>query len=106
MSTEETNILNRWQYANADNYIMFRNNTGMFLTLDGKRKTQAGLGKGTSDLIGWETLLITADMVGTRIARFVAVEGKVKNGKLSPEQQKFIDAVNRAGGKGIVVRGD
>lgn len=73
---------------------MFRNNRGMFLTLDGKRKTQAGLsGAGSSDLVGF-----------SNTGQFIAIEVKTKTGRVSLDQQRFIDAVNAAGGLAFVAR--
>ena len=62
------------------------------------RPLHAGLVKGSSDLVGWVTRTITPDMVGMKIAQFVAVECKDKNGRLSPEQRIFLDNVAEAGG--------
>ncbi len=54
---------------------------------------------GTSDLCGWTSVLITADMVGCRIAAFTAIETKkTANGRTSKDQLNFIDQVIRAGG--------
>lgn len=50
--------------------------------------------KGVSDVIGFHATK----------GRFLAVEIKVGRDRLSPEQEKFLDAVNRAGGVGVVVR--
>ena len=61
-------------------------------------------GEGGSDLLGYRTLTITPEMVGTRIAQFVACELKTPIGKLSPQQENFIRVVNEAGGLGVVVR--
>lgn len=85
-------------------FTMLRNNTGLFLTLDGARRTQAGLGKGTSDLIGWREVQITPDMVGKKVAVFTAFEIKTEKGTVRPEQQKFVDLVNRCGGYGRILR--
>lgn len=53
---------------------------------------------GGSDLIGYRTVTITPDMVGQRVAVFVAVETKAPRGRLTEEQARFIAAVNAAGG--------
>ncbi len=55
------------------------------------RVLHAGLCVGSSDLIGW-----------TKTGRFLAVEDKIKT-KLSEEQQRFLGAVNAAGGLGVVI---
>jgi hypothetical protein len=43
-------------------------------------------------------------MVGTKVAVFTAVEVKTESGKVSKEQQNFINNVNRAGGIGKITR--
>lgn len=108
MAVEETNIANRLRAeASARGDRLFRNNRGKFRTMDGLRTVEAGLSaKGSSDLIGWTRVKITPDMVDSEIAVFTAVEVKTSKGKISKEQQDFIDAVNAAGGIGKIVRGD
>jgi hypothetical protein len=61
-----------------------------------------GLVDGASDLIGWRSFVITADMVGKRIAQFCAFETKIK-GKPSDDQNTFLSAVKRDGGVAEVV---
>jgi hypothetical protein len=43
-------------------------------------------------------------MVGQKVAIFTALEVKTPTGKVSPQQQKFIDMVRKHGGIGAVVR--
>lgn len=62
----------------------------------------AGLIVGASDLIGWSSKTITPDMVGEKVAVFLAVEVKGPKGKVSKEQANFIDKVNQAGGLAFV----
>ena len=54
--------------------------------------------RGWPDLCGWETIEITPDMVGERLAVFLAVEVKA-TGKLSRDQEKFRDVLTRMGGR-------
>lgn len=68
------------------------------------RPVKAGLGTGSSDLIGWVPIEITADMVGKTLAIFCAVEVKTEKGVVREEQQDFIFAVNKAGGVAFVAR--
>jgi len=68
------------------------------------RPLHAGLCKGSSDLIGWTPLTITPDMVGKKIAVFTAVEVKTRTGKITTEQQNFIDRVRLDGGIAGVAR--
>ena len=82
---------------------VFRNNTGTLRDANG-RPVQFGLAKGSSDLIGWTTRTITADMVGQSIAVFTSIEVKSATGRLRPEQQQWLDAVQVAGGIAGVAR--
>ena len=63
-----------------------------------------GLGTGTSDLIGWQSVTVTPGMVGRTIAQFVSVEGKSETGRVTPEQTAFIATVRTAGGLAGVFR--
>lgn len=64
-----------------------------------------GVPTGVSDLIGFKSVLITPDMVGQRVAIFLAEEFKTDGYKtVTPQQKAFIDMVNELGGIGRVVR--
>ena len=76
----------------------------MFLTLDATRKVQAGLGKGTADLIGFIEHEVTEADVGRKIAIFAAFEVKTAKGRASTEQEAFLAAVVRRGGVAGIVR--
>lgn len=108
MANKETDIVHLcMMQASKCGAVMMKNIRGMFLTLDGSRKVQAGLSiKGSSDLVGWKSTIITEKMVGSRIAVFVAAEAKTALGKASLEQQVFIDNVRKAGGIAGVVRSE
>lgn len=83
---------------------LFKNEVGLAYTKNGY-PIHFGLCKGSSDLIGWRSITITPDMVGKTIGQFCAVEVKKdKNGayRATKEQKQFIDAVNKAGGFGVV----
>lgn len=82
---------------------LFRNNTGVLRDQHG-RPVQFGLAKGSADLIGWTTRTITPDMVGQRIAVFTSIEVKTSTGRLRPEQQQWLEAVQAAGGIAGVAR--
>lgn len=75
---------------------------GSFLYLKNARPFHAGF-KGCSDLLGFTSIEVTADMVGQRLAVFTAEEVKL-SGKLSKEQKLFLDMVKRMGGFTMVHR--
>ncbi len=76
---------------------LFRNNVGTLKDRNGTYVTY-GLCKGSADLIGWKTVKITQEMVGTEIAQFVAIEVKRPGGYPTVAQLNFLNAVHRAGG--------
>jgi len=71
--------------------VLWRNSVGVAQT-DG-RAQRFGLCKGSSDLIG----------IGPG-GLFFALEIKTKTGRIQPQQQLFVDLVNRRGGFAAVVR--
>lgn len=66
------------------------------VVIRGGRPLHAGLCVGSSDLLGWRTV--------DGVAQFVAVEVKSAKGYASAEQERFIDAVEGAGGCAGIVR--
>jgi hypothetical protein len=82
---------------------IFRNNTGTLKDANG-RPVQFGLCKGSADLIGWKQVTITPDMVGQRIAVFLSIEVKTPTGRVRPEQQQWLKAVQAAGGVAGIAR--
>ena len=110
----ETNLLKLIQLeASNRGYRLFRNNTGLGwvgksihiskpitmtlmpgdVVVRAARPLHAGLVEGSSDLVGWD-----------KTGRFTAFEIKTPQGRLTPEQRNFLDAVNAAGGDGRCVR--
>lgn len=83
---------------------MFRNNSGAYKDPRSGRVIRYGLTTGSADLIGWQTVTITPDMVGLHIARFVSIEVKAPKGRLTPEQETWRTSVLKAGGIAIVAR--
>jgi hypothetical protein len=63
-----------------------------------------GLARGSADLIGWTIRTVTPDMVGTQVAVFTSIEVKTPTGRVKPEQQQWLDAVQAAGGIAGVAR--
>lgn len=115
----EADVLARVRLAASNaGYAMWRNNVGMgwagkpsiledgSVLLRNPRPLHAGLCEGSSDLIGLRRITITPDMVGRQVAVFTAIEVKTPTGRVSKEQQRFLDFVNQAGGVGLVVRSE
>jgi hypothetical protein len=75
-------------YRNADGSV----------TIAHPYRIQSGLAVGSADLIGWHTVEVTPDMVGTRIAVFTSVEVKSGKGRYGPGQQQWAESVVAAGG--------
>jgi hypothetical protein len=107
MAGNETEISNQIRLvASKKGWVLMRNNRGKFRTLDGKRIIEAGLSiKGSSDFIGWQSVIITPGMIGQKIAIFIAVEVKATT-KATPEQKHFLDMVQKAGGKAILAKSE
>src|SRR4051812_4407900 len=68
------------------------------ITLENPRPLHAGLCKGSSDIIGWTPVLVTAEMVGSTVAVFTALEVKAGRVPVTEEQARFVAAVQAAGG--------
>ena len=83
---------------------LFRNNCGSLPDPRTGRLVQFGLARGSADLIGWRTLVITPEMVGQRIAVFTSLEIKTPTVRLAPAQRHWLHAVEGAGGIAGVAR--
>ncbi|MCX5794934.1 MAG: VRR-NUC domain-containing protein [Elusimicrobia bacterium] len=117
MGSQETPLVQliRLRIGAAGGVRVFRNNVGTGwvgevaahdrdrIVLLNPRPLQAGLCKGSPDLVGWMTVTITPEMVGLRIAQFVGLEAKGPTARVRPEQQNFIDHMLAAGGRGGIV---
>lgn len=57
-----------------------------------------GLLAGSADYVGWEPVVITAEMVGQTVAIFQSIEVKTLRDRLSDEQRTWNRAVARDGG--------
>jgi hypothetical protein len=68
------------------------------------RPLHAGLCKGSSDLLGFHPVRVTAEMIGRNVAVFLAIEGKTGRARTTAEQDTFLRAVEHAGGIAIVGR--
>jgi len=81
---------------------LYRNNRGV--AQFGNHTVAFGVGpRGGSDFIGYRTVKITPDMVGSEIAQFCALEAKAPGKLLDPDQRKFIDSVRAAGGHAAMI---
>ena len=117
---KEQQIQTRWllNISRRPDVRMFRNNVGTgwqgqvvskdlgAVVIQNARPLHAGLCVGSSDLIGWKTVTITPDMVGQQVAMFVAAEVKTATGRLTGEQQNFLNKVRDAGGLAVVIRSE
>lgn len=65
-----------------------------------------GLIEGSGDTVGWKSIIVTADMVGKRIAQFLSIEYKTSKGRSREKQVKWHDAVWKAGGLTGFARND
>ena len=73
--------------------LVWRQDTGAYKDQKTGRLIRYGLCKGSSDIIGM-----------TPSGQFLAVEVKTSKGRVRPEQEAFISAVLRAGGRAGVAR--
>jgi hypothetical protein len=68
------------------------------------RPLHAGLCVGSSDLIGYRSLVVGPEHLGQRIAQFAAVEVKSATRGPSTEQRQFINHITEAGGRAGIAR--
>lgn len=106
----ETPLMRRIQLAvgKLRHVRLFRNNVGVavYRNKDGSAcRVVYGLAPGSSDLVGWTSILVRPEHVGRRLAVFTALEVKtLRGGKGRDNQLNFIDAVRDAGGIADIVR--
>ena len=82
---------------------LFRNNIGKWEDRSGNWITY-GLKVGSSDNIGWRSIIISEDMIGKKIAVFVSAESKTSTEKISHHAQwQWLKDVHDAGGIGCEV---
>ena len=105
MQNPETKIQNRIMMDMSEKgYLVWRNQVGLFKTLDG-RTVNIGI-KGSSDLMAIKPTVITPEMVGQTLAVFVAVEVKTATGRQSEPQKKWQKAVEKLVVKYILARSE
>ena len=83
---------------------LYRNQVGQLPDPKTGRPVQFGLARGSADLIGWRTVVVTPDMVGQRLAVFTSIEVKTPTGRLTPAQHAWLGVVRAAGGIAGVAR--
>lgn len=81
-------------------------NTDGSITIKQPRRFRTGLPKGFPDLFGLKSKIITADMVGQKIAIFAFVEVKQPKRKPTAVQQNMIDFLLQSGAIGGVAHSD
>ena len=106
MSNLETDLQQRIRLALGTRHDLriFRNQVGSLPDPRTGRLVQFGLARGSADLIGWRTVVVTPEMVGQRIAVFTSLEIKTPTGRLAPGQRHWLHAVHQAGGIAGVAR--
>lgn len=106
MSASETHLQQEIRLAlgTKPGLRLFRNNCGSLPDPRTGRPVQFGLARGSADLIGWRTITVTPEMVGTELAVFTSIEVKLPNGRVRPEQHAWQRTVSAAGGIAGIAR--
>jgi len=106
VANAETDLQQRIRLAlgTRSDLRIFRNQVGQLPDPRTGRPVQFGLARGSADLIGWRTVVITPEMVGQRVAVFTSIEVKTPTGRLTPQQRHWLSAVMTAGGIAGVAR--
>jgi hypothetical protein len=106
MANAETTLQQQIRLAvgSRSDLRLFRNQVGSLPDPRTGRLVTFGLARGSADLIGWRTVVVTPEMVGQRIAVFTSIEVKTRTGRLAPAQQHWLQAVKTAGGVAGVAR--
>ena len=106
MANAETTLQQQIRLAlgTNPNARIFRNQVGSLPDPRTGRLVTFGLTRGSADLIGWRTITVTPAMVGIRLAVFTSIEVKTPTGRVRPEQQAWLEAVQQAGGIAMIAR--
>jgi hypothetical protein len=100
----ESDIQRAIMLATPSNARLFRNQVGTYQLADG-RTVSSGMGKSTSDLVGFVSIIVTPEMVGKPVAVFTVCEVKrpgFRRDERARNQQRFIDIVLSLGGRGMI----
>ena len=98
--TPESKVLDQIRDAvrGLDRVKLYRNSRGT-VQLPAGGMLRYGVGpNGASDFLGWVSVRVTPEMVGTDVAVFCAIEAKAPKENATPEQSDFLDTVLAAGG--------
>jgi hypothetical protein len=106
MSNAETTLQQKIRLAlgTRPDARLFRKQVGSLPDPRTGRLVTFGLARGSADLIGWRTVTITPEMVGQQVAVFTSIEVKTATGRLRPEQEHWLGAVQAACGIAGVAR--
>jgi len=77
---------------------------GNIVTIGNARFVRYGLTPGSADLIGWQSVTVTPEMIGRKLAVFASIEVKGPSGRLTPEQDNWRSVLQSAGGAAGVAR--
>lgn len=102
MSEQELQQRIRLELSRGD-IRLWRNNVGALRDARGQLVTY-GLCRGSSDLIGLRQITVGPEHLGMSLAVFTAIEVKGPRGQVQPEQQRFIELIQRMGGRAGVAR--
>ena len=106
VANAETDLQQRIRLAlgTQSDLRLFRNQVGQLPDPRTGRPVQFGLARGSADLIGWRSIVITPEMVGQRVAVFTSIEVKTPTGRLTPAQSNWLKTVVVSGGIAGVAR--
>jgi hypothetical protein len=106
VANAETDLQQRIRLALGTRHDLrlFRNQVGQLPDPRTGRPVQFGLARGSADLIGWRTVVVTPEMVGQRLAVFTSIEVKTTTGRLTPAQHAWLGVVRGAGGIAGIAR--
>lgn len=81
----------------------FVEQSGPLTVLRNARRATFGLHPGSADLIGWQSIIVTPDMVGQPVAVFLSLEIKKPGGHVAREQDNWRRVVDQYGGRAAIV---
>lgn len=84
--------------------VLFRNHCGALKDPRTGRLIKFGLAPGSPDLVGWKTVRITQEMVGSQVAVFCGIEIKLPGQRPRADQAHWLQLLGDAGGVAGVAR--